>query len=449
MKTIMASSKIIDMLLLIIDINKGIEVQTAECLVLGELLGLKLIVVLNKCDMLGEKREEKIEKKQASIMKILGKTKFSKLQSHIKCIAFSAAEASKDREIAHNLINTIVDETEALDRAPGLRFIYLIDHCFSIKGKGTVVTGTVIQGKIQKGEMIEIPEIGFKTKIKSIQMFRKDINTAIKGDRVGMLLNGLNPDQIERSLGCEPGYITPCDYIIGTITKVSYWKKPISTEEKFHLSIGNRTVMASIVLFRVEGDAKQRVAELEFMNCNCQLEPHHYFLKSEYSLIDNLDDEPDSSNVCVALYLEKPVYIPMNSLFIGSKLELGDKTKTCRLSFSGRVLQMLRQEDLPDNALPKWYKMKERVGTVERWTDNRTAIVKDIVAKGSDITPFLGKTVRFGEGDNVINGVVQSAFGKSGKAKVDMLKNLDEETKQAFLTTVVHVEIKRIINLKL
>lgn len=84
-------------------------------------------------------------------------------------------------------------EADYYERETKLPFVYLIDHCFSIKGKGTVVTGTVIQGKMSKGQNLEIPEAGFVGKIKSIQMFRKGMDEARQGDRVGMLLPGLDP----------------------------------------------------------------------------------------------------------------------------------------------------------------------------------------------------------------------------------------------------------------
>jgi len=64
MKTIIGSASIIDVMLLVIDINKGIEIQTAECMILGELLKLKIIVVLNKIDVIpAAERQEKIKSK--------------------------------------------------------------------------------------------------------------------------------------------------------------------------------------------------------------------------------------------------------------------------------------------------------------------------------------------------------------------------------------------------
>ena len=67
----------------------------------------------------------------------------------------------------------------------------LVDHCFKIKGKGTILTGTVTEGKVKIGEEVEICEIEKKSKIKSIEMFRKPLNSAQQGDRVAMLMTHL------------------------------------------------------------------------------------------------------------------------------------------------------------------------------------------------------------------------------------------------------------------
>lgn len=93
-------------------------------------------------------------------------------------------------------MNTIVKETEISERKEDEPFFFMIDHCFSVKGKGTVVTGTVLQGRIKKGDEIELPEIGFRNKIKSMQMFRKDIETIKRGDRAGILINQLDSAEV-------------------------------------------------------------------------------------------------------------------------------------------------------------------------------------------------------------------------------------------------------------
>jgi selenocysteine-specific elongation factor len=88
-------------------------------------------------------------------------------------------------------MHTIIRSTEIVRRDESDPFFFMIDHCFAVKGKGTVITGTVLQGKIKKGEEIELPELGFKNKIKSMQVFRKDILEIRRGDRAGILVNEL------------------------------------------------------------------------------------------------------------------------------------------------------------------------------------------------------------------------------------------------------------------
>ena len=77
-RTIIGGAQIIDMMILVIDINKGIQTQTAECVVIGEITTDKLIIVLNKIDLIPpEQRETKIAKVKARLTKIFSTTKFA------------------------------------------------------------------------------------------------------------------------------------------------------------------------------------------------------------------------------------------------------------------------------------------------------------------------------------------------------------------------------------
>lgn len=88
-KTVVAGANIIDLIVLVIDIVKGIQVQTTECLILGEILVDKMVVALNKIDMLGkENREKELEMKIAKLRNAFSQTKFGK---DIKIQAVSAS----------------------------------------------------------------------------------------------------------------------------------------------------------------------------------------------------------------------------------------------------------------------------------------------------------------------------------------------------------------------
>ena len=70
-----------------------------------------------------------------------------------------------------------------LNKAP-LYFVY--DHCFALAGKGCVMTGTVLAGGLAVNDEIEFPALHITRKVKSIQMFHKDISRVLKGDRAGV-----------------------------------------------------------------------------------------------------------------------------------------------------------------------------------------------------------------------------------------------------------------------
>jgi len=69
---------------------------------------------------------------------------------------------------------------------PDSPFLFSIDHCFQIKGQGTILTGTVLSGMVKVGDTIELPALKQDKKIKSMQMFRKPVQAAKQGDRVGI-----------------------------------------------------------------------------------------------------------------------------------------------------------------------------------------------------------------------------------------------------------------------
>lgn len=94
-----------------------------------------------------------------------------------------------------------------------------MDHCFPIKGKGTVATGTqrllfrfsnnflgtVLQGKVSVKDEVFIPHLNTEKMVKDIQMFKEPVETAGKGDRVGLLLTQFDAKSMERGLICAKG----------------------------------------------------------------------------------------------------------------------------------------------------------------------------------------------------------------------------------------------------
>jgi small GTP-binding protein len=274
-RTIIGGAQIIDMMILVIDANKGIQTQTAECIVIGEITTDKLIIVLNKCDLLPEsERDIRITKMTNKLRKIFATTKFAlspiiatsaalggeKVASvGLKC-ALERNLMKKDgipismnnTEGVTELVELIRNTIEIPNRNTSGPLYFAVDHCFSIKGHGTVLTGTVLSGSFSVNSTIEIPHLQLQRKVKSMQMFRKNVRTAGQGDRVGMCVTNLDPTSIERSIAVSPGSISLLSTVICLVKKVRFFRQACKSDTKFHISIGHTTVAATVAFYGAE-----------------------------------------------------------------------------------------------------------------------------------------------------------------------------------------------------
>jgi selenocysteine-specific elongation factor len=257
-RTIIGGAQIIDMILLVVDANKGIQTQTAECIVIGEITTDNMIIVLNKVDMIPEsERAAKIERVSNRIRKVFAATKFAGVPivataasiGGEKAIGSSKATALPPSYGIDDLTELIKQKVVIPARNYSAPFYYAIDHCFSIKGHGTVLTGTVLSGSVGVNSIIEIPHLQITRKVKSLQMFRKPVKGARQGDRVGICVTNLDASLIERSIACAPGTVPLLTSVLCMVKKVRFFKHPCKSMSKFHISIGHETVIATAVFF--------------------------------------------------------------------------------------------------------------------------------------------------------------------------------------------------------
>ena len=106
------------------------------------------------------------------------------------------------------LVDAILDHVEPrrFDE-PTVPLLFAVDHCFSIRGQGTILTGTVLQGQVAVGQTVELPAQRMVKKVKSMQMFRRPVTEARRGDRVGICIAQLDASVMERGLVAEPGSV--------------------------------------------------------------------------------------------------------------------------------------------------------------------------------------------------------------------------------------------------
>jgi elongation factor Tu len=170
-----------------------------------------LVVALNKVDAVTD--PELLELVEMEIRELLKKNKFDENTPIVRVSALKALEGDKEaQEGIMKLMDTvdewIPDPVRDLDKP----FLMPVEDVFSIKGRGTVVTGRISSGIVKIGDEIEIVGIKPTTKsvITGVEMFHQQLEQGQAGDNVGLLLRGIEKDDVQRGqVLAKPGSITP------------------------------------------------------------------------------------------------------------------------------------------------------------------------------------------------------------------------------------------------
>lgn len=572
-RTIIGGAQIIDVVLLVVDAYKGWQAQTTECLVLAELTAPHLVIALNKIDMFPpHDREERLEEAKAMVRERLRHSrKFSPEDvpmigvsacaggEKVAAVASDHGDASSSSS-ALNFHDLVKQQTINVDKLIDLlkttmpaprrhlmfetekgstakvaggtgNFYFAIDHCFPIKGMGTVLTGTCLNGSIRVNDIIEFPALGNQQrKIKSMQMFKRKTTRIQQGDRAGICISNFDSDAIERGVCASPGSVKWVSGAIALVRKIvpHYKGAFLKNKSKYHVSVGHSTVMATVSFWGAkelmeetkrlqEAKEKSNGTKKPTTSAEALSEeataclggdadqaglPHLEFdWKKDYLLQDGLldklpkesidtgvspivangntnntsddsmkRDKTDAGNQEPLLHwaildFQTPVYCPLQSLVIGSRLDAvvegthhrqqgkggnknqhkngGNKTNnnsdpegdeddplasmasSCRLAFCGRLIE--RVDPKTDLQKMRWYTPKEKRGVITRLGDPHKRqddgkVVRyevyggDLFKKETLLRPFLGLKLVTHPGGEV--GELKSGFGTSGKFRV-------------------------------
>ncbi|EJF67020.1 elongation factor Tu [Dichomitus squalens] len=202
-KNMITGAAQMDGAIIVVSATDGQMPQTREHLLLARQVGIKkLVVFINKVDMIADK--EMLELVDMEMRDLLSTYNFDGENTPIILGSALAALEGRDPAIGADKINELIkacDEwLEIPPRDLEKPFLLPVEDVFSISGRGTVATGRVERGVINKGDEVEI--LGFGTKIKSvltgIEAFHKELDRGEAGDNMGALLRGIKREQIKR-----------------------------------------------------------------------------------------------------------------------------------------------------------------------------------------------------------------------------------------------------------
>jgi elongation factor Tu len=210
-KNMITGAAQVDGAILVVSAADGPMPQTREHVLLARQVGVpKILVYMNKMDQADPELAELVE---VEIRELLEKNEFDADCPIVKGSALKALEGDATAEDSiMELVKAMDEYLPQPERDLDKPFLMPIEDVFSIKGRGTVATGRIEQGKVNVNEEVEIVGIkdSQKTVVTGVEMFRKLLNEGQAGDNVGLLLRGIERTQIERGqVIAKPGSITP------------------------------------------------------------------------------------------------------------------------------------------------------------------------------------------------------------------------------------------------
>ena len=212
-KNMITGAAQMDGAILVVSATDGPMPQTREHILLSRQVGVpKMVVFINKCDMVDD--PELLDLVEMEIRELL--TEYGFDGDNTPVVRGSALKALEGDEKYVKAIDELMDAVDAWIDTPvrdtEKPFLMSIEDVFTITGRGTVVTGRVERGILKLNDEVEI--VGLKdtkkTVVTGIEMFRKSLDFAEAGDNAGVLLRGINRDDVERGqVLAKPGTVTP------------------------------------------------------------------------------------------------------------------------------------------------------------------------------------------------------------------------------------------------
>ena len=286
-KNMIAGAFGFDYVMLVVSSKEGLMPQTIEHIEILSLLGIKnLILVITKKDLVDEKTLKEQEKK---IVEFLNEFEFN--------IKFIKAVSIYDEKSIEDLKNTLFTISNSTKNEENF-FRFYVDRVFSVKGSGTVVTGTVLGKKIELEEKVFIPHLQKETKIKNIQVHNQNAIEANISNRAALNLSSVDINSLQRGdIITKKGFLRGFDTI--DISFKCLKNKKLNHNQTYTLFIGAKKIDAKVLLF-------DSLTSLEDGFATLKMDEKIFTVFGEKVILRSAND-----TICGGVILN-PIYDPMN-----------------------------------------------------------------------------------------------------------------------------------------
>ncbi|MGH2277763.1 selenocysteine-specific translation elongation factor [Aliarcobacter sp. ERUVET-7] len=286
-KNMIAGAFGFDYVMLVVSAKEGLMPQTIEHIEILSLLGIKnLILVITKKDLVDEKTLKEQEKK---IVEFLNEFEFN--------IKFIKAVSIYDEKSIEDLKNTLFTISNSTKNEENF-FRFYVDRVFSVKGSGTVVTGTVLGKKIELEEKVFIPHLQKETKIKNIQVHNQNAIEANISSRAALNLSSIDINSLQRGdIITKKGFLRGFDTI--DISFKCLKNKKLNHNQTYTLFIGAKKIDVKVLLF-------DSLTSLEDGFATLKMDEKIFTVFGEKVILRSAND-----TICGGVILN-PIYDPMN-----------------------------------------------------------------------------------------------------------------------------------------
>jgi len=238
-KTMVAGVAAVDLALLIVAADEGVMPQTREHLAILHLLGVpRIYVVLTKC---GGQIPDWLNLVEDEVRKILP-SNYQRSTRFFRCDSISGLGIDELKQALLDLLSQLPPRTDSgVLRLP-------VDRAFTLKGFGTVVTGTILSGQVRTGDQVAVMPAGFSVRVRGLQSHTETRDQLKAGDRAALNLIGPDVRQIERGDWiCQPDASYPLELFDASLQLLPD-SPHFKNRERVRLHIGTRDVLGRILL---------------------------------------------------------------------------------------------------------------------------------------------------------------------------------------------------------
>ncbi|MDX4051024.1 selenocysteine-specific translation elongation factor [Aliarcobacter skirrowii] len=286
-KNMIAGAFGFDYVMLVVSAKEGLMPQTIEHIEILSILGIKnLILVITKKDLVDEKT---LKEQEDKIVEFLNEFEFN--------IKFIKAVSIYDEKSIEDLKNTLFTISNSTKNEENF-FRFYVDRVFSVKGSGTVVTGTVLGKKIELEEKVFIPHLQKETKIKNIQVHNQNAIEANISSRAALNLSSVDINSLQRGdIITKKGFLRGFDTI--DISFKCLKNKKLNHNQTYTLFIGAKKIDAKVLLF-------DSLTSLEDGFATLKMDEKIFTVFGEKVILRSAND-----TICGGVILN-PIYDPMN-----------------------------------------------------------------------------------------------------------------------------------------